>query len=366
MRAAILRKAAYLIQVAALALLVTLSGCHAERPRQADVVGRGNILHLVDSIRLVEPDSAIISRPGWFGVAPDGRIFVTERFTARVFQYAPDGSFVHSFGRKGDGPGEFRNPFAIGFNGDTAAVFDVGHRRLDRYLANGQYLAPSITVPLNVNDIVGIGGRLWLGGVDVTDDVSVMEFVPRDSSLRRRLGLPRDYQQQPLLELMGGAHLDAAGDKLVIGFGAADSILLLDAGPNTVVRALKVPRRVRRGFPDRVREQAVRGDGMALLNGASVLAGVGWLPGDTAVAVLFKDLTRQKVGFTGDYWLSIVRVDGLPVCVDVPVPLGMDEAPKWNFRGDTLLILSQPIRDSATVETWVRKFVIDPTGQCPG
>ena len=53
-----------------------------------------------------------------------GTWFVLDRRGAQVHRIDESGSLVGSFGRKGDGPGEFRRPAAISAHGDTVVVVD--------------------------------------------------------------------------------------------------------------------------------------------------------------------------------------------------------------------------------------------------
>lgn len=50
-------------------------------------------------------------------LGPNGHIFVLEYSTDRVVVFSGDGEFVRSFGRRGEGPGEFTGPIAMGWDG---------------------------------------------------------------------------------------------------------------------------------------------------------------------------------------------------------------------------------------------------------
>ena len=61
-------------------------------------------------------------------VDPSGRVYILDRGNFQVKSYAADGRFIRSFGRKGGGPGEFRNQFGIVgvsvLTGRRIAVYD--------------------------------------------------------------------------------------------------------------------------------------------------------------------------------------------------------------------------------------------------
>ena len=69
-------------------------------------------------------------------VMPDGRMVTAHGREAVVRIFAPDGRLLRTIGRRGDGPGEFRNPYVVGYIGDTIWVHDSRRRRYIRIAAN--------------------------------------------------------------------------------------------------------------------------------------------------------------------------------------------------------------------------------------
>ena len=68
----------------------------------------------------------------------DGRIVVANDFS-ELLLFGPDGDFQRSFGREGDGPGEFKRIGAIGVgNSDTLLVFDRFHSRISVFDSDGE------------------------------------------------------------------------------------------------------------------------------------------------------------------------------------------------------------------------------------
>ena len=65
--------------------------------------------------------------------------FVLDRRGARVHRIDGSGSLVGSYGRRGEGPGEFRRPSAISAHGDTVVVVDGDILRL--FAADGDHIA---------------------------------------------------------------------------------------------------------------------------------------------------------------------------------------------------------------------------------
>ncbi|MXW17661.1 MAG: 6-bladed beta-propeller, partial [Gemmatimonadetes bacterium] len=62
-------------------------------------------------------------------LGPNGRIFVAEYTNDRVMVFSGDGEFVRSIGRAGEGPGEFRHPTAMAWDGNDRLWIAEGIRR---------------------------------------------------------------------------------------------------------------------------------------------------------------------------------------------------------------------------------------------
>jgi DNA-binding beta-propeller fold protein YncE len=74
---------------------------------------------------------------GWFAtvtavaVGPEGNVFVADFYNHRIQKFAPDGTFLSSFGKRGNGPGEFAYPIDIAVTADgTLYVADFGNNRI--------------------------------------------------------------------------------------------------------------------------------------------------------------------------------------------------------------------------------------------
>jgi hypothetical protein len=89
----------------------------------------------------VEDDEAIIFAPAGFAVDSEGYIYIVARKLFCVKKFDSSGDFVLSFGREGEGPGEFRGPSDIVIdNGGRIVVFDFQGRRFQAFTAGGEYL----------------------------------------------------------------------------------------------------------------------------------------------------------------------------------------------------------------------------------
>jgi hypothetical protein len=77
-----------------------------------------------------------------------GRLVVLDRSPRAVRIFGPDGTHLHAFGARGQGPGEIAMPWAgFPYPGDSVAVLDLGNRRISIFDGDGRY-GRSVPVPM--------------------------------------------------------------------------------------------------------------------------------------------------------------------------------------------------------------------------
>lgn len=94
------------------------------------------------------PNDATVDGPG--------RVYVAERIRPVIQVYAPDGTFLHTIGREGEGPGEFERAF-VAISGPRLFVHDPRSSRTSLFDTSGAYLRswPSVCCvsdPIQVDD----------------------------------------------------------------------------------------------------------------------------------------------------------------------------------------------------------------------
>jgi hypothetical protein len=126
---------------------------------------------VLDSVAAFISDADVdLSIPAAIDVDSAGNVWVVDRRLAQVLIVDPDGVVLHTFGRAGGGPGEFRGPRGIGIRGDRAYVLDNVHG-VQAFDMQGnhvsEYPAPRIFFDFDFTGegtLVANNNRVWARG----------------------------------------------------------------------------------------------------------------------------------------------------------------------------------------------------------
>ncbi len=115
------------VTVAAGTLLLSCSDSNdVGQPSPAPL--RVDQLSTVEDLR-IDGNVSDLVRINGVAVAPDGTIALVQRQDHLVRFFTSSGDPLRSLGREGEGPGEFRRPFSLGWVGDSLTVYDNGLER---------------------------------------------------------------------------------------------------------------------------------------------------------------------------------------------------------------------------------------------
>ncbi len=125
------------VAATAIALCVPCTAADARQvaERQATPVFRLGGVNAAAAYAFAQPPRLVVD--------VDGYIYARLPNDGAVSVFDPDGRFVRTIGRKGEGPGEFQVAAGHGLLGDTLWVINWPTPRVSRFLTNGTHIATS-------------------------------------------------------------------------------------------------------------------------------------------------------------------------------------------------------------------------------
>ena len=112
----------------------------------------------------------------YFAIDELGKIYVMDQKEFRVKVFSPSGTFLKSFGRRGQGPGEFQSPARINFTSDgTLVIQEFLGGRLHYFSVEGKWLKD---IPYPTLDLSGfcVDSRGFFYSTIATRDVKTTKF----------------------------------------------------------------------------------------------------------------------------------------------------------------------------------------------
>jgi hypothetical protein len=97
------------------------------------------------------------------GILPNGNVLVLDASNNRVMRFDGHGAYIGSFGRSGEGPGEFATPLFLEVADSEVYVLDVELNRVTAFDTAGLFLR---RFDLDLGGLVGTSGIFVAGGVD--------------------------------------------------------------------------------------------------------------------------------------------------------------------------------------------------------
>ncbi len=91
---------------------------------------------------------SLLSRPVVFNRDEAGRYHVLDPTQGRIAVFDPEGRYLHTYGRKGDGPGEFRSPALQYVRKGVVSIWDYTNARTTRFTSGGE-LIDTVRKPLD-------------------------------------------------------------------------------------------------------------------------------------------------------------------------------------------------------------------------
>lgn len=343
-------------------LFIMLSiGCAASAAPQS--------LRPIDSVRVLESDSSLIARVGAVALGGGGRTYLSDSRESHVLEIARDGRILRTFGRHGEGPGEFDVASSIDVSGDTLlTVMAFGQHRASFFDLRSGHFIRSFYLTLNVGfaqDVHVVHGKLYVMVLepDSGGGTVMVSFSPAGARIGAQGVVPPLLQSHPLLRFgfSDSAFAIVDGD-VYATFELSQKLYHWKLGARSA-EALAVPAQHRKGVRTSLFEELLRDPSLAPKIGddRSIPMGL-YAMGEARVVLLTIDGTFNHGTFVGRYYASVIDVPGKRACVDIPVDAPDDPTPRLAAAGDTLVVVQQAADRSGQWTTAIRRFRIDTSG----
>lgn len=97
--------------------------------------------------RITEAGSEVIANIGHMATDESENLYLLDRKRVKVYRFDRDGTFISAFGKKGEGPGEIRNPRGMDLREEDLIIFDSG--KVHYYTTSGKFIQ-SFIIPREI------------------------------------------------------------------------------------------------------------------------------------------------------------------------------------------------------------------------
>lgn len=185
-----------------------------------------------------EDEHLAFNFPSDIAVDRDGNIYVLDAGNTRVQKFGPDGRYLATIGRKGQGPGEFRMPDTIDFDKDgNLVVADSPQARIHVIVGGGRD-ARSVVIkeemisgvrPLPSRDFVGRGSTYSFPRPNqpakTADEMRLFRRIAADGRITGSFGRLTDFGESMTNAAGNAAEYDVDGQgALYVSFNAQNRV----------------------------------------------------------------------------------------------------------------------------------------------
>jgi len=142
------------------AAFLVAAACGSDAASRLPALTELPTLPIVEELRIGSLDDPELgfTRIGDVWESPAGELYVVERSVPELRVYDAEGALVRTYGREGEGPGEFQMMSDFGVLGDTVWIADLRRRRLTMFAREGDVLATvSASIQIPIGESMGIG-----------------------------------------------------------------------------------------------------------------------------------------------------------------------------------------------------------------
>lgn len=145
--------------------------------------------------------------PGGVAVDKNGNIYVSDSGNQRIAQFNSRGEFINSFGRRGQGPGEFLSPWQIAIYDHEIYVYDWG-RNIQKFNLDGQYISGFTLRGGTFLDLdIDSKGNIYVGRWTSIKESYLIEKFDSNGTLIKRFCEPVEAPSRPLSLILNNTKL---------------------------------------------------------------------------------------------------------------------------------------------------------------
>jgi len=156
-----------------------------------------------------EDENYLLHRVSGVTVDSGGNIYVIDSGNYRIQKYDSNGKYLATFGREGQGPGEFLSPQSIGIDSNrNIYVYDQGNNRISVLSKEGRALrtfkfgrnAAEFRLLQSGEFIINTLSRIFSNNLDAVSNptteynIPVVQIYDKDGKVLREFGKPYDYK----------------------------------------------------------------------------------------------------------------------------------------------------------------------------
>jgi len=117
----------------------------------------------------------------FFNTDEDGNFYVSDVDAHRIQKYDPDGKYLLTIGRKGQGPGEFGSVSLVRFDKDNNIyIYDAGNNRISFFDKDGKYLRQIRLKERYSNPFINSKGFIIANKLSVSEEGNVQKQISLD------------------------------------------------------------------------------------------------------------------------------------------------------------------------------------------
>jgi hypothetical protein len=148
------------------------------------------LMHSFPTEDLVEKD-IYLWRPVKLDGDISGNIFISDQKWCHIFKFDSSGDFIKIIGRKGQGPGEFMNPYCLTVTKDFLVVSDTNGRKIQFFDRDGKYLKSIKTLKPYFEIVADAEGIIYASPLRWNKESLLIDVLDKDGHIINSFGKAR-------------------------------------------------------------------------------------------------------------------------------------------------------------------------------